>query len=718
MTVLPWEDMVKWLNLNTGFFETSLYTLAEQMFITSGNWDNAGASFGNMQYNYGTADRAQELFLHMVNNYESIVRTHFVDQTKADDFINVTRTYTRAQRITWADGITDWGAPANGHALLQPWKDYFGNLLITPECSAKYFQMVEVYYLPNALDLFKGLNCTSRASLASLFDLSTNRGRFYPVNSLVVDFETIDANVALSDFEKEAEKVRIINNRGNDESNGTSGSTQTQFVPRRSCQAEQGGTYFGSTYDPEVQFNITQDPAIVEKEASTSLGVKIGTIDVDNVFLGTTQISSIYLGANLLGSSTGELTPYESSKVPDTQFRILTNSYVGVESGTINVSANQPVWVDVQNWLACKTYYTTNGSTPTTASSVYYDNLKFAQSCTLKTLTVSVTGVAEAVKTATITVAVASVTSVSPTSTTQNTIPFNVTLTNNQGNTIYYKVGAGTQQTYTSPFPVSQSTNNVGVNILVTYWSTGETEKTITYNTAGATVGTPTVTATPANSYVSVDWNVTTNATSYNVYRSTVAGTIGTLVSEYLTVNHYDDNWAINGTTYYYTVRAANYGGVGANSTQVSATPSAPAQTTYRYVRVQGYGDQTGGTTRIVEFQAKEGATNRLLNKLPQAGYAPVNGGAIGVATNGAILHSSGYPLWWTGAGTPTLTYDLGALYPIDTLLYVGYSPNVDPRQTKFKLWVSTNNVDWIMITDRSLSTTVQPEAGFAYAVT
>jgi hypothetical protein len=60
----------------------------------------------------------------------------------------------------------------------------------------------------------------------------------------------------------------------------------------------------------------------------------------------------------------------------------------------------------------------------------------------------------------------------------------------------------------------------------------------------------------------------------------------------------------------------------------------------------------------------------------------------------------------------------MGALYPIDTLLYVGYSPNADPRQTKFKLWVSTDNINWMLVTDRSLSTTVQPEAGFSYGVT
>jgi hypothetical protein len=712
--------MTKVLNLNTGFFETSQLTLDAQMRVIAGNWDGAGMSAGNLQYNWGTADRLTELFNHMFNNYESVVQGAFgADTTRFNEFKTVCTTYTRAQKITWGGTITD---PNNGHKIIEPWLTYIGNLMVTDECYAKYVQMMDLYYLQNALEVFRQLSCKSRLALASLFDVSVNKGRYYPVNSIQADFDEIDANAGLTEDQKEAQKIYQINFRGNEEENALNDASSLTFQPRRSCMGNMGGDYFGSLYDPENQFDMNLEPAIDEKADSiiTSPNIKLGEIDVQDIFLGTTPITTIYLGANLLGGTTEPPPPYTTNTVPQTQFRTNPNSYAGIGAvSSLSLDANQPLWVDVQNYVACHTYYTTDGTTPTTASPVVKGALTFTQSCTLKTFTISVNGIGETVKTLTLTVAGASVTSVSPTSTTQNTIPFNVTLTNSQGATIYYKVGAGAQQTYTSPFPVSQSTNNVGVNILVTYWSTGETEKTITYNTAGATVGTPVVTATPANSYVSVDWNVTTNATSYNVYRSTTAGVTGTLVSEYLTVNHYDDNWAINNTTYYYTVRAANYGGVGANSIQASATPtSAPVAPTYRYVRVQGYGDQTGGTTRIVEFQAKEGATNRLLNKLPQAGYAPVNGGAIGVATNGAILHSSGYPLWWTGAGTPTLTYDMGALYPIDTLLYVGYSPNADPRQTKFKLWVSTDNINWMLVTDRSLSTTVQPEAGFSYGVT
>ena len=425
--------------------------------------------------------------------------------------------------------------------------------------------------------------------------------------------------------------------------------------------------------------------------------------EINDIRFGANQVQKVYIGNEL---SWSPKTP-DTTKPVTTIYPVTTNSY----------PAPRDIYFEVDEM--CDTYYTTDGSTPTTSSTRYIAPVTINSDTTFKYFSVDVAGNVEAVKTSSYTIISASVTSISPSSTTQNTIPFTVTLTNNQGATIYYKLGTtGVQQTYSSPFTVSQDTAGVyDTQILVTYWSTGETEKTITYDTTGAIAGKPVVTATPGSWYVYVSWPATANTTSYNVYRSTVSGQAGTLVSEYQTPLFYEDVDAQNGTTYYYTVRSGNYDN-GQLSNEVSATPQA-VKPSYRYVRVQGYGDQSGGTTRIVEFQALEGATNRLLNLTPMAGYPAVNGGAIGVATNGVILHSSGYPLWWSGAGVPILTYDMGALYPIDTLLYVGYSPNFDPRTTKFKLWVSKDNVDWTkQVIDYSLNANNQPEAGFSFPVT
>ena len=282
--VLSWADMRKAIILNTGFFETSQYDLDSQMRIIAGNWDGAGMSAGNLQYNYAYGDTLSELFSYLLNYHDDVVRAVFgAEITLYDKFRTVQLSYTNAQKIVWADEITDYTKPSpDGHRLKDPWKTILGNLMVTPECYAKYFEMMDAYYLPNALSLFKQLNCTSRAMLASIFDLSVNRGRYYPCNTLVWEFEKIDARDDLDEVGKEAEKVRVFNNRGNDTTNGI---TQTTWLARRSAMANQGGDYYGSPYNPDTQFDINLEPAIPEKVAGFANDVKFGSIRHAKVFI-------------------------------------------------------------------------------------------------------------------------------------------------------------------------------------------------------------------------------------------------------------------------------------------------------------------------------------------------------------------------------------------------------------------------------------------------
>ena len=105
-----------------------------------------------------------------------------------------------------------------------------------------------------------------------------------------------------------------------------------------------------------------------------------------------------------------------------------------------------------------------------------------------------------------------------------------------------------------------------------------------------------------------------------------------------------------------------------------------------------------------------------MLGKLPISGQAPAVGN-IAVATDGAIVHASGYPLWWSGEGIPDLIYDLGDWYEITSVKVVGYSPAGDPRTTQFKIQISADNTTWYTVADYTNNTTPQPEAGFAFAV-
>jgi autotransporter-associated beta strand protein len=82
--------------------------------------------------------------------------------------------------------------------------------------------------------------------------------------------------------------------------------------------------------------------------------------------------------------------------------------------------------------------------------------------------------------------------------------------------------------------------------------------------------------AFPGNARATLLWLASSSATSYNVKRSTTSGS-GYVTVTNVTGNSFVNTGLANGTTYYYVVSSVNVSGEGANSTQVSVTPSASA---------------------------------------------------------------------------------------------------------------------------------------------
>jgi hypothetical protein len=84
------------------------------------------------------------------------------------------------------------------------------------------------------------------------------------------------------------------------------------------------------------------------------------------------------------------------------------------------------------------------------------------------------------------------------------------------------------------------------------------------------------LTATAGDSQVSLSWNASTGADSYNVYRSTASGA-ELFYQGGLTATSFTDTTVTNGVTYFYTVSASsNANGEGGQSAEVSATPNPP----------------------------------------------------------------------------------------------------------------------------------------------
>lgn len=668
MTILdPKALKDKALEFTSIEFETEL-AYPENYGKTAGNFDGQGISHGCIQFPLGWGT-LQNIWKDLIATDATTVRNCFATQADYDSWYDWLYNKTITQQIAHADSVwTDWANDSSGHTVKLPWRTYFRDLGVTSISIARQQEEAENPYHVNALKWFKDFALWTRRGYALIFDISVQNGSINPiVNGSEVDvmgrifdrFALLNTT-GLTAEEIETEKMKII---VDERAKEVSETWRLSYTERKSSIAQ--GQFYLTTYGKWVYtepYNLILEPAFADYQKTDLYVAQEG----DTLY----TIAQAY---NTTQANIELLNPQVSP----------TNVYAGL-------SINVP--------------YTETGTVFLGGDAI--ENIYLGSSLIDKVflgLTQVFTKPAAPVL---------PITTISPSNTTQNTIPFTVTLTTDEpGATIYYKLGTGAQQTYTAPFSVNQNSAGVqGTNILITYWAVGaegtEAEKTITYNTSGAIAGKPSVTATATYRNVALSWAATANTTSYNVYRSTASGTLGTLISQYQTATTYNDPIATAGT-YYYTVRASNYGNVN-DSDQKSATPTV----TFRYLKIEGYGSSADATTRIIEVEAWAGATNTMTaatitsHQAISAGSTDVNTIKDGVKTT----TSNTYPLWWaTPLPNALVICDLGAQKGITKLNYYSYSISGDQRQNRFKIWGNANGVDWFPIWDMSTNTTPQP---------
>jgi hypothetical protein len=83
--------------------------------------------------------------------------------------------------------------------------------------------------------------------------------------------------------------------------------------------------------------------------------------------------------------------------------------------------------------------------------------------------------------------------------------------------------------------------------------------------------------ASPGNAQVTLNWNASSGATSYNVKRSTTNGGPYTTIATGVTATSFTNTGLTNGTTFFFVVSAVNSIGESGNSNQASATPVQPS---------------------------------------------------------------------------------------------------------------------------------------------
>jgi fibronectin type 3 domain-containing protein len=142
---------------------------------------------------------------------------------------------------------------------------------------------------------------------------------------------------------------------------------------------------------------------------------------------------------------------------------------------------------------------------------------------------------------------------------------------------------------------------------------------------------TPTgLTATAGDAQVTLKWNASSGATSYNIYRSLTPGGEGTTAYKTgVTTISFTDTGLTNGTTYYYEVSAVNSAGESGQSSEASATPQLvkPATPT-------GLAAKAGDSQVILNWNASTGATSyNIYRSLTPGGEGTVAYKA-GVTTN------------------------------------------------------------------------------------
>jgi hypothetical protein len=148
-----------------------------------------------------------------------------------------------------------------------------------------------------------------------------------------------------------------------------------------------------------------------------------------------------------------------------------------------------------------------------------------------------------------------------------------------------------------------------------------------------ATAPAPTsLTVTAGNARAGLTWTASTGAGGYNVKRGTVSGGPYTPIASGLSVLSYLDTGLLNGTTYYYVVASTNLWGEGANSVEVSVTPTGN-------VGVQWEGDLIANVQSSDLNSSSKVWTNRTSNPNSVGNFTTVGGGNLNVAN---VTYGSG----------------------------------------------------------------------------
>lgn len=106
------------------------------------------------------------------------------------------------------------------------------------------------------------------------------------------------------------------------------------------------------------------------------------------------------------------------------------------------------------------------------------------------------------------------------------------------------------------------------------------------------------LTATGGDGTVSLSWNEVANADAYQLRRSTSSNSGFSIIGNGLTTTNFTDNSVINGTQYFYRVRAFNAAGNSGNSNTANATPQQAPRSAFVRIEAEDFDTSQGIQTQ------------------------------------------------------------------------------------------------------------------------
>ncbi len=134
------------------------------------------------------------------------------------------------------------------------------------------------------------------------------------------------------------------------------------------------------------------------------------------------------------------------------------------------------------------------------------------------------------------------------------------------------------------------------------------------------------------NGEVTLNWSTVTGATYYNLYMATDPSQLSTASVVIINSSTYNAQNLLNGTTYFFTVRAGNSGGLSGESNQANATPATVPAAPTNVLAVAGNGEAT------VTFTAPT-----------ENGGSPITGYEVTDSSGNAVTTGAASPIVITG---------------------------------------------------------------------